>query len=84
MDENITAMSVDINVIQRSMSSDLLIMRKSVVSISQSLNRMDPNMSILVGEISKLDDLIYFISEDINHGTRAFTSPTYYMRNMTP
>jgi uncharacterized protein YoxC len=82
MDNNINALNLDINVIQRAMSQDMVAMRHSVESIAHHLAGMDANMGYMTEEVSHLDDLMNAIGVNIHQGTRSFTSPMYYMQNM--
>ncbi len=81
-DGNINAMNLDINVIQRAMSQDMVAMRHGVESIAHHLAGMDNNMAYMTSEVSHLDDLMDAINVNIHEGTRSFTSPMYYMQNM--
>jgi hypothetical protein len=82
MDSNMNAMNVDINVIQQAMSQEMGRIRVGVGAISEHLATLDQNMALITSEVSKLDDIMGFMSSDIHRSTQSFTSPMNYMWNM--
>jgi hypothetical protein len=82
MDENINAMNVDINIIQRSMSNDMTSISKNLELTASYMGNVDYSMTILTKEVNQISNLMRPMAVDIHRGTSSFTSPMNYMWNM--
>ena len=82
MDSNMNAMNQEINVIQESISRDMLAMRNGVDDISVHLDKLNISIVMMNGTLGHMDANMSGLGYDVHKGTESFTSPMNYMWNM--
>jgi hypothetical protein len=83
MDSNMNAMNLEINVIQESISRDLINMSKGVDDVSVHLGRLNLSIDMMTATLGHMDSRMSALGYDVHRGTESFSSPMNYMWNMT-
>jgi hypothetical protein len=76
------AMNQEINVIQESISRDLINMSTGVDEVSAHLGRLNLSIDMMNATLGHMDSRMSALGYDVHRGTESFSSPVNYMWNM--